>query len=169
MTEPPVARSSLRLVLALGLLLLVATAVVFAVCPRYSLAQSPDEPATEKDAASADEKPDRAEVEAEADATAVADEANADITDAADEGAAATEVLVNVFAGSERSRVEMRLGGGPWRTMQRTPRADPLFEAVVARVEAKGWWFRRSKPTNSTKYIFVKDPDGYDIEILQRK
>jgi lactoylglutathione lyase len=43
------------------------------------------------------------------------------------------------------------------------------LEAVVQQVEANGWWFRRSKPTNNTKYIFVKDPDGYDIEILEAR
>ena len=45
-------------------------------------------------------------------------------------------------------------------------RVDDL-EAVVAEVEERGWWYRRSKPENRTQYIFVKDPDGYDIEILQ--
>jgi len=43
------------------------------------------------------------------------------------------------------------------------------LEATVAQVEAKGWWFRRSHPDNSSKYIFVKDPNGYDIEILQAR
>ena len=43
------------------------------------------------------------------------------------------------------------------------------LEAVVAEVEAKGWWYRRSKPGNRSSYIFVKDPNGYDIEILQAK
>ncbi len=43
------------------------------------------------------------------------------------------------------------------------------LEAVVQQVEAQGWWFRRSKPTNTTKYIFVKDPNGYDIEILESR
>jgi lactoylglutathione lyase len=42
--------------------------------------------------------------------------------------------------------------------------ADDL-EAVVSDVEARGWWFRCSTPPG--RYIFVKDPDGYDIEILQ--
>ncbi len=42
------------------------------------------------------------------------------------------------------------------------------LEAVVADVEQRGWWYRRSKPDGS-RYIFVKDPDGYDIEILQKK
>ena len=41
------------------------------------------------------------------------------------------------------------------------------LEAVVATVESKGWWYRRSKPANPSKYIFVKDPNGYDIEILE--
>lgn len=45
--------------------------------------------------------------------------------------------------------------------------ADDL-EAVVRQVEANGWWYRRSRPDPS-RYIFVKDPDGYDIEILQAR
>lgn len=43
------------------------------------------------------------------------------------------------------------------------------LEAVVADVERRGMWYRRSKPTNPSRYIFVKDPDGYDIEILQAR
>lgn len=35
--------------------------------------------------------------------------------------------------------------------------------AVIADVEARGWWYRENKG----RYIFVKDPNGYDIEILQ--
>ena len=38
---------------------------------------------------------------------------------------------------------------------------------VIAQVEAHGWWYRRSRPELSSKYIFVKDPNGYDIEILE--
>lgn len=42
--------------------------------------------------------------------------------------APAVDVLVNVFAGSERSTVEMRLGdSGPWRPMSRTQTEDPYF------------------------------------------
>ncbi len=40
------------------------------------------------------------------------------------------------------------------------------LEGVVARVESQDWWYRRSK--DPSRYIFVKDPDGYDIEILQK-
>ena len=43
------------------------------------------------------------------------------------------------------------------------------LEPVVAEVERRGWWYRRSKPEASSKYIFVKDPDGYDIEILTKR
>jgi lactoylglutathione lyase len=42
------------------------------------------------------------------------------------------------------------------------------LEAVIADVEKRGWWFRRSRPDMTSKYIFVKDPDGYDVEILER-
>ena len=43
------------------------------------------------------------------------------------------------------------------------------LDAVIAEVESKGWWYRKSKPAASSRYIFVKDPDGYDIEILQAR
>ena len=39
--------------------------------------------------------------------------------------------------------------------------------AVIERVEAEGWDYRGSRPETGSQYIFVKDPDGYDIEILQ--
>jgi len=42
------------------------------------------------------------------------------------------------------------------------------LERVVSDVESRGWWYRRSRPELSSKYIFVKDPNGYDIEILER-
>ena len=45
----------------------------------------------------------------------------------------------------------------------------PDLERVVADVEARGWWYRRSKPTASSRYIFVKDPNGYDVEILEAR
>jgi len=44
------------------------------------------------------------------------------------DAAATIDVFVNVFAGSERSTVEMRLGdSGPWRPMTRTRTEDPYF------------------------------------------
>ena len=46
--------------------------------------------------------------------------------------------------------------------------ADDL-EPLVAEIEKRGWWYRRSKPESGSKYIFVHDPDGYDIEILEAK
>jgi hypothetical protein len=56
--------------------------------------------------------------------------------DVAAEQAAETEVLVNVFAGSERSTVEMRLGEqGPWVALERVEREDPSY---VAMKEAEG-------------------------------
>jgi hypothetical protein len=46
-------------------------------------------------------------------------------------GAAATEFHANVYNGSERSRVEFRLdGSGAWTAMEKTPRADPFYEAA---------------------------------------
>ncbi len=48
---------------------------------------------------------------------------------------AKTEVLANVFAGSPKSKVEMRVGNGVWQAMQLTPRPDPAYVAVKAAQE----------------------------------
>ena len=42
-------------------------------------------------------------------------------------------------------------------------------EEWVAKVEARGLEYRRSKPTANSKYIFIQDPNGYDIEILESR
>jgi lactoylglutathione lyase len=46
--------------------------------------------------------------------------------------------------------------------------ADDL-DAVIDRVRERGWEYRGSRPETGSRYIFVKDPDGYDIEILQAR
>ena len=43
------------------------------------------------------------------------------------------------------------------------------LDKIISDVEGRNWWYRRSKPSSSSNYIFVKDPDGYDIEILEAK
>ena len=40
------------------------------------------------------------------------------------------------------------------------------LDAVIRDVEQRGWWYRTSRPGISSRYIFVKDPNGYDVEIL---
>ena len=45
---------------------------------------------------------------------------------------------------------------------------SPDLEPIVAKLDETDTWYRRSKPGNSSKYIFVKDPNGYDIEILEQ-
>jgi lactoylglutathione lyase len=45
----------------------------------------------------------------------------------------------------------------------------PDLDRVIEEVERRGWSYRRSRPELSSKYIFVKDPNGYDIEILERR
>ncbi len=42
------------------------------------------------------------------------------------------------------------------------------LEKVVQEVERRNLPYRRSRPELQSKYIFIKDPDGYDIEILER-
>ena len=43
------------------------------------------------------------------------------------------------------------------------------LDRVIEEVERRGWSYRKSRPDLSSKYIFVKDPNGYDVEILERK
>jgi lactoylglutathione lyase len=42
------------------------------------------------------------------------------------------------------------------------------LEQVVREAERRGWWYRRSRPELRSRYIFVRDPNGYDVEILER-
>lgn len=44
-----------------------------------------------------------------------------------------TDVLVNVFGGSEKSKVEMRLGDGEWLPMAKVLEKDPAFVKMVER------------------------------------
>jgi hypothetical protein len=57
-----------------------------------------------------------------------------DAVDAAE--ANQTEVVVNVFSGSQRCEVEMRLGSGQWQPMTQTTRMDPMYLRLKAR---EGW------------------------------
>lgn len=43
------------------------------------------------------------------------------------------------------------------------------LDSIIEKVEEKGWWYRQSRPEMKSRYIFVKDPNGYDIEILQAR
>ncbi len=45
----------------------------------------------------------------------------------------------------------------------------PELERVIEEVERRGWWYRKSRPEMTSKYIFVKDPNGYDVEILEQR
>jgi len=51
--------------------------------------------------------------------------------------AAQTEVLVNVFNGSQRSTVEMRFGNGDWVELERVAREDPYFAAIKEAEESE--------------------------------
>jgi lactoylglutathione lyase len=44
----------------------------------------------------------------------------------------------------------------------------PDLEPVLREIKEHGWPHRLSRPELSSKYVFVKDPNGYDIEILER-
>lgn len=62
---------------------------------------------------------------------------------------AETEVSVNVFNGSERSTVEMRLGDdGPWIAMDRVEAVSPNYEETV----------RFERPLENGSFLPLKDP-----------
>ena len=41
------------------------------------------------------------------------------------------------------------------------------LDKVISEVERRDWWYRKCS-TSSSNYIFIKDPDGYDIEIIEK-
>ncbi len=43
------------------------------------------------------------------------------------------------------------------------------LDRIKAEVARRGWWSRESRPEVGSQYIFVHDPNGYDIEILQAR
>ena len=46
--------------------------------------------------------------------------------------------------------------------------ADDLDEVEVD-VRRRGWQYWPSRPELKSRYLFVCDPDGYDVEIIERK
>ncbi|NLE37130.1 MAG: metallophosphoesterase, partial [Pirellulaceae bacterium] len=63
-------------------------------------------------------------------------------------------VLANVFNGSERSVVEMRVGGGDWIAMNKTVVADPAYRALA---DASG---NMPRPRPSSHIWAAKLPSG---------
>ncbi len=76
-----------------------------------------------------------------------------------------TTIYVNIFNGSERSKVEMRVGqDGSWTTMQHTREIDPLlqqvFEAEEKVIGEPTNWRKMSKPKPSTHLWKSPLPSG---------
>ncbi|MGD2109578.1 MAG: calcineurin-like phosphoesterase family protein [Phycisphaerae bacterium] len=67
-----------------------------------------------------------------------------------------TEVVANVFAGSGRSVVEMRLGdAGDWIAMERAEREDPYYQIMKAAEEARGTEEGRLPRIRKSRHIWV--------------
>jgi hypothetical protein len=79
---------------------------------------------------------------------------------------AATNVYVNVFNGSEHSRVEMRVGEGEWRDMVRSVEIDPGYQAVfdaeaeLLPKEGAGPWRKLAKPRATAHLWKAPLPEG---------
>jgi len=43
------------------------------------------------------------------------------------------------------------------------------LDAVEAEVRRRGWEFWPSRPELKSRYLFVCDPDGYEVEIIEKK
>ena len=83
--------------------------------------------------------------------------------------AAATDVHVNVFAGTEKSTVELRCGdSGPWRTMEQVRAEDPFYLAMkeLEKGPAPPPGRKLPAPAKSTHIWKAKlaGPDGGSLE-----
>ena len=45
----------------------------------------------------------------------------------------------------------------------------PDLDAVEAEVRRRGWEYWPGRPEVGSRYLFVCDPDGYDVEILEMR
>ena len=82
--------------------------------------------------------------------------------------AATTEVVVNVFAGSSKSTVEMRFGrAGSWIPMRHELRPDPYLERLKAleKVEPKSAGRGLPRPARSTHIWTVKLPPNLPVGV----
>ncbi|MCL4202679.1 MAG: calcineurin-like phosphoesterase C-terminal domain-containing protein [Pirellulaceae bacterium] len=76
--------------------------------------------------------------------------------------ASKTEVLVNVFNGSQRSTVEMSVDDGQWITMKQAAVEDPAYRRLydIDQQLADNPWIDLSKPHPSTHIWAANLPDG---------
>ena len=75
-----------------------------------------------------------------------------------------TDLLVNVFGGNERSKVEFRLGkNGEWKPMTYTPQKDPYYKALKARDDA----IRRERELFNSFRETMKSLLKEDVQIPQ--
>ncbi len=87
-----------------------------------------------------------------------------------------TEILANVYAGSDRSLVEMRVGASqPWLPMKQLERTDPHFVAVRATEQAMNLPPHQNLPKpQATPHVWVARmpaglaPGTYAIEVRAR-
>ena len=72
------------------------------------------------------------------------------------------ELVVNVFAGSEKSRVEYRVGDGAWTEMRRDLRQAPLYAAIKEAERSQSPPAGRRLPdARASTHIWVAPiPDG---------
>lgn len=73
--------------------------------------------------------------------------------------AADTEVVANVFGGSERCTVEMRVDGGPWLPMEQTERFDPFFLRLK---EREGWLVGQL-----TAHMTAEEREAFNLQAVE--
>ena len=70
-----------------------------------------------------------------------------------------TEVVANIFSGSERSTVEFRVGDSDWQPMEQTTRMDPFYLKLKAR---EGWLIG-----HLTEGLSAEEREGFDLRAVE--
>lgn len=86
------------------------------------------------------------------------------------------EVLANVYAGSERNTVELRINGGTWKKMERVEQIDPFYAAIQTAEKGENPPNGRRLPNDpvpvphlwSARLGARLPPGGYVIEVRSR-
>jgi len=80
----------------------------------------------------------------------------------------ATEIFANIFAGSEKSVVEIKVGKtGSWFPMKKTPLPDPYYTNQFELTTQKPGWIPRATNSPHTWHAWLPEAIGKGPQIIQ--